>query len=166
MRKHWRPSLAVVAFAVLAAAAAGCSHAQRDAPGKVTSAGRLSIFKLQVGDCFNNPKDVSKRIVAIADIPAVPCGEAHDQEVFAVLAHPAASGASFPGDEQILQFAEGRCLEQFETYVGKAYGDSGFDIVVVRPVQESWEKKDDRQVACVLSAPGKRLTGSQKGTAA
>ena len=50
--------------------------------------------------------------------------------------------------------------------MGKAYGDSGFDIVVVRPVQESWEKKDDRQVACVLSAPGKRLTGSQKGTAA
>lgn len=166
MGKHGRSGLAVVAFTVVVALAAGCSHAQRDAQGKVISAGSLSIFKLQVGDCINNPKDVSRRIVTINDVPVVPCGQAHDMEVFAVLTHPAAPGAPFPGEDQILQFAEGRCLQQFQAYVGKAYGDSGFNIAVVRPVAESWEKKDDRQVACVLSAAGKRLTGSQKGSAA
>jgi hypothetical protein len=166
MRKYGRLVLAVVAFAVVAALGAGCTHVQRDAQGKVTSAGSLSIFDLHVGDCINNPKDVSKRIVAIADVPVVPCGAPHDKEVFAVLAHPAAPGAAFPGDDQILQFAESHCLDQFEAYVGKAYGDSGFEIAVVRPLNESWEKKDDRQVACVLSAAGKRLTGSQKGSAA
>jgi Septum formation len=165
MGKRGIPGL-VLAVAVVAMLAAGCSKAQRDAEGKVQSAGRLSIFQLAVGDCFNDPKDVSRRIVAVSDIDAVPCGEAHDKEVFAVLAHPAAPGSAFPGDDQILQFAESHCLEQFQAYVGRAYGDSGFEIAVVRPVEESWTRKDDRQVACVLYSSAKRLTGSQKGSGA
>lgn len=124
----------------------------------------VSVFTMRTGDCFNNPGDVTEEIVPEREVPVVPCRQPHDSEVFAVLQHPGGKDAPFPGDAEIERFAERECLGRFEGYVGKAYADSTLKVATIGPVEESWDERDDRDVACYLYAEGQRLTGSQKGS--
>lgn len=140
--------------------AAGCGgDAERDGRGRVAEAGQLSVFELAEGDCFDGGATGEE----LGDVDALPCDEAHEHEVFALLTHPDPAGAPFPGRERIIAFAERRCVERFAEYVGAAYGVSDLEIALIPPEERSWTEKDDRTIACVLhDAEGQRLTGSKK----
>ena len=91
----------------------------------------------------------------------MPCADAHDGEVFAVVAHPAAKDVAYPGDESVADFAAAECLQRFPAYTGGSYDDSDLEVASVRPDHDSWVSKDDREVACVLYKKNATLTGSR-----
>ena len=136
-------------------AAAGC--------GSTTDkAGASALFQLETGQCFHSAAGTAGRTVALDDISPVPCTDAHDGEVFAVVTHPAAKGAAYPGDDAVADFAASECLSRFPAYTGGSYDDSDLEVASVRPDRDSWTDKDDRAVACVLYQKNATLTGSRR----
>ena len=142
-------------IAVLGLVAGGCDSSTDEA-------GASTLFRLQTGDCFRSSAGTSGRTVEIKDVTTVPCADAHDGEVFAVVAHPAAKDATYPGDDAVADFASGECLTRFMGYTGGTYDDSDLQVATVRPDHDSWADKDDRDVACVLYQQGATLTGSRR----
>ena len=135
--------------------AAGCD-------GGTEKAGASALFHLQPGECFHSSAGTAGRTVQVKDVSSVPCGEAHDGEVFAVVTHPAARDVAYPGDEAVADFAAGECLARFPAYTGGSYDDSDLQVATVRPGHDSWVDKDDREVACVLYQKDSTLTGSRR----
>ena len=74
----------------------------------------------------------------------------------------AAKNAAYPGDDAVADFAAGECLARFTGYTGAIYDESDLLVATVRPDQDSWTDKDDRDVACVLYQQGASLTGSRR----
>ena len=137
-------------------AATGCDDDGED------RAGASTVFRLQAGECFDSPAVGAGRTVEVEDVTPVPCPEAHDGEVFAVLAYPAGPDAAYPGDEVVADYATAECLLQFPPYTGGTYDNSDLEVATIRPDQDSWDDKDDRQIACVLHQTGTALTGSRR----
>ena len=142
-------------IAILVLVTSGCD-------GGTDKAGAATLFHLQTGDCFHSSAGTAGRTVQIKDVTTVGCAEAHDGEVFAVVTHPAAKDAAYPGDESVADFAAAECLTRFPAYTGATYDDSDLQVATVRPDRDSWVDKDDREVACVLYQQGSTLTGSRR----
>lgn len=152
-----RRAVSMAGLAVAAAlVAAGCGD------DRVDQAGATTLFRLQPGQCFNSPAAAAGRTVELKDVTAVDCAEGHDGEVFAVVTHPAAKDVAYPGDDSVADFAASECLLQFPTYTGTPYDDSDLEVATIRPDEDSWADKDDREVACVLYQKGTTLTGSRR----
>ena len=150
-----RRRVLLAGIAVLGLIAGGCDSG-------TDKAGASTLFRLQTGDCFRSSAGTAARTVEIKDVTTVPCAEAHDGEVFAVVSHPAATDAPYPGDDAVADFASAECLTQFPAYTGATYDDSDLQVATVRPDDDSWADKDDREVACVLYQQGSTLTGSRR----
>lgn len=72
----------------------GGDQAVRDADtGQVTESGKADAFTIKVGDCFNDQSGEQ-----ISDVPAVPCTDPHDNEVYYDLTMPA---GDYPGDSAV-----------------------------------------------------------------
>ncbi|HEY7465862.1 MAG TPA: septum formation family protein [Dehalococcoidia bacterium] len=156
LRSASRIALLLGAIAVMTA----CSGAKRDDSGRIVDDGDLDVFTMQIGDCF---QDIGDEAAEVANVSAVPCGQAHDNEVFYIFA---LSGDTWPGEESVEKSASEGCLPAFETYVGAAYEESHLDYSWLTPTQRSWKEKDDREIVCVLfDGNFDRLTGSMKGKA-
>jgi hypothetical protein len=133
----------------------------RDESGAVVEEGDESVFDLNVGDCFNDPEESEG---LISDLTLLPCDQPHDNEVFALVNHPAGDGEAFPGDEAMDTFAEEQCLSAFEQYVGLPYEESVFAYVPIKPTAETWAD-GDREVVCVLyDGQLEELEGSVRGS--
>lgn len=141
-------------IAVLGLLGTGCDDS-------TDKAGATTLFDLEVGQCFDSSAASVGRTVEIDDVASVPCAEAHDGEVFAVVTHPGGE-VPYPGDESVADFAAAECLEQFPVYTGTGYDESDLEVASVRPDADSWSGKDDREVACVLYQQGATLTGSRR----
>ncbi len=130
----------------------------------VTVACRGNVFSLEVGDCFNNPKDGLYED-EVEDVDIVECSESHDNEVYAIAEYPADDDAPYPPIHSIVSFAEEACGEEFEDYVGAQFEDSRFDVSYLHPLPDGWELLDDRGITCFLyDASVVKLVGSQKGS--
>ena len=130
----------------------------RDAAGSIDEQGDLSVFRFRVGDCFNDPSNTDTEV---SDVDAVPCSEAHDNEVFHLF--DLADGP-YPTEAGIEAAVESQCLPAFDSYVGNAYESSELFAFPISPTQQSWETFDDREVVCVLYADGTQLVGSMRGS--
>lgn len=138
----------LAAFVVLVGLA-GCSDdkpAARDASGVITRATEWSTFDLRAGDCLLPKPDLKGDIDMI---PVVPCKETHTQEVFGLVKHAA---DAFPGAGALANFADGRCVGELQTSLGVSPSD-GYFVSYLLPSFDSWNKKDDRTVVCVLVFP-------------
>ena len=114
----------------------------------------VAVADLAVGDCFD---DVDGALNEVAEVPVVPCDGPHANEVFAVLEQP---GEEFPGAEEIRGLAEEGCSGAFEPYVGASLETSTLTPFPITPTAESWEQ-GDRQVVCVLTSAGPRVTSAR-----
>lgn len=157
-RRRARRRVASVALAVgLALAVSACSGDDggvRDDAGDVVKAGPWSVFDLRPGDCLSPPADL---VGAAASIAVVPCADAHTQEVFSVVTHPA---DAFPGVATLQRFADGRCASELGTTLGLSTTDGWF-VSYLLPSFDSWNKRGDRTVTCVLVFPNEpNRTGS------
>jgi hypothetical protein len=131
------------------------SSADRDSTGEITAGGDVSAFDLAVGDCLNGLKEGQ----SISNLPAVPCAEPHEGEVFAVFDLP---GGAFPGDTKIADDAERECSNRFESYAPSSVNDTSIELFFLHPTSLSW-RQGDHEVTCVATDPTKKRTGSLKG---
>jgi hypothetical protein len=151
-----RRGVLLAGIAVIGLLGAACDD------GSTDSAGASTLFELETGQCFDSSATAVGRTVEIEDVTSVPCTGAHHGEVFAVVIHPAAGEAPYPGDDAVADFAAAECLQEFPGYTGGGYDDSDLEVATVRPDTDSWTDKDDREVACVLYETGTTLTGSRR----
>jgi hypothetical protein len=152
---------------VLALGLGGCSaieglfggpNVSRDAESQeVVEAGTADVFTMRVGDCFD---DVAAD--EVSDVPAVPCGEPHDNEVYYEFSM---TGDEWPGQEAIDAEAQAQCGPQFDTFVGLSYEESVLNWFPFTPTQGSWDEMGDRVVQCVVYEPDTKVQGSLAGVA-
>ena len=140
----------VAIIAVISIAIA--TSADRDSSGNITAGGRVSIFDLKVGDCFNGLEEGR-----VTSVKAVPCGEPHDAEVFAVFNLTGSS--SYPGEDALFDKAQDGCNDRLEGYSAKAVDDSSIDLYVFYPDSRSWSR-GDREATCVAGSSSQKHTGS------
>ncbi len=136
------------------------TSADRDDAGNIVGAGNVDAFQMRVGDCFND--DLGDEGGEVASIPAVPCGDAHDNEVYAIVD---VSADEFPGEDGMAEMAYYSCLDQFDGFVGKAYDESTLEILTLHPSKQSWAQSDREVVCAVYDMNSQKLTGSAKGRA-
>lgn len=115
-----------------------------------------NVFRVSVGDCFDDPQDDASEI---AELPLTDCDDPHDNEVYAVLKLP---DGDFPGAAQVMRSAQDGCLDAFESAVGQSYERSALFATWILPTRASWQD-GDRDVVCVLFAD-RPLQGSMVGT--
>ena len=166
MHRMTAVSVAII-LALVGALTGACNEAERNAEGQVQISGDLSVYDLRTGDCFNGGPRVAEEVGrerTVDQVTAVPCDEAHENEVFAVFEHPGAMEARFPGEEAVNQVAQDGCLERFAGYVGRPYAGSDLQVAVIAPGEKSWAEEDDRTILCIVYGE-ERLTGSQKAGA-
>ena len=139
------------------------TQADRDGTGAIVSEGSVDAFTIRVGDCFNDTGSISTADGGeVSSLPAVPCSEPHDNEVYAVFDLDV---DEFPAEEAMSQMAFDECMSRFTGFVGIEYEASTLDILTLYPTRESWERQGDREVVCaVFEMNAKPLTGSARNT--
>lgn len=137
--------------------------ADRDATGAIIDAGSVDAFNIRVGDCFDDTSSVIGSDEEVTSLPAVPCANPHDNEVFAVFD---VSVSDYPGADQMSVMAFDACRQRFESFVGMDYDTSSLDILTLHPSSDSWRMQNDREVVCALyDMEGNKVTGTVKGRA-
>jgi hypothetical protein len=152
-------SIVAMAGAAVAAVIGFSAAAERNAAGEITSAGIVDAFEVRVGDCFDDEAFASTEI---AEIPAVPCSQPHDNEAYAKFDVP---GTEWPGDERIEELAYEGCFERFAGAIGRSYEESVIDYTAIWPSEGSWKQRADREVICVgYHVEFEKLTGTIIGS--
>jgi len=156
-----------VRFAGIAAVALGSvlygalTEVQRDESGEIVESGTIGVFEARVGDCLLEPLGDEN----ISEFEAVPCGDPHHLEVYALVDHPGGSSAGYPGESSLVDWGSEQCYERFEGYVGASWEASlDLDYFLVYPIEEAWSD-GERRVSCSVVAfvEGDELTGSMSG---
>ncbi len=123
--------------------------------GAVALAGCSSAPTIEVGDCLTNPSADHVRVIS--------CEQSHSGEV--VGSYRAEDGP-YPGEAALEQQAQGSCAAAFALYVGVPVASSIYDLVPLLPTKNTWEKRGDREILCVVrSTTGESLIGSVRGSA-
>ncbi|MGE0159863.1 MAG: septum formation family protein [Gemmatimonadales bacterium] len=151
-------SILGIAGAAVAAVIGITTAAQRNDAGEITAAGAVDAFEVRLGDCFDDEAFESSEI---SEIPAVPCSQPHDNEIYALFDIQ----GEWPGSEGVEEIAYQGCLDRFAGAIGKAYEDSEIDYTVLYPTEGSWKQRNDREVICVgYHMEYEKLTGSIRGS--
>ncbi|HEX9032524.1 MAG TPA: DUF4190 domain-containing protein [Streptosporangiaceae bacterium] len=140
---------------VVVIAVAASSQAHRSANGTITNTGKVSIFSLQVGDCFQNPPE-SKAILHLSDVTAVPCTTPHDAQVFAQFN---ATDANFPGTQALVREATRGCRSRISASLDKSKLTSTMSLHFLFPQAQSWAD-GRRALTCLVVDSTKDLTTS------
>ena len=102
-----------------------------------------ALWSLDEGECFDDPVPAGSGVVELQR-----CEDPHDNEVLAVVEHPA-SAADYPGDEAMIDFAVETCTDAFETRVDPADRSELDHDWFSRPVAATWAE-GHHAVVCVL----------------
>jgi hypothetical protein len=135
-----------------------CDTVERDESGQIVGSGTLDVALMKAGDCFQS---LHEDILTLDDVPGVPCGEPHDNEVFHIFA---VEGETWPGDEAVEAMAFNTCIDAFEVYLEVAWTESQLDFTWLSPTQRAWEQLGYREIVCFLYEEDRRLTGSMKAS--
>ncbi|MET0713087.1 MAG: DUF4190 domain-containing protein [Jiangellaceae bacterium] len=127
------------------------TSADRDAAtGEITEGGDVSTLSLEVGDCVNDLEESE----AVASLPAVPCDQPHEGEVFALFDLPE---GDYPNEAELIDQAETGCVDRLMVYAPEAAQDPALGLFYFYPLESSWPA--DRQVVCIAAA-AETTTGS------
>ena len=149
----------VVAAATLVTGACGDDGPARDDTGSITDTGAASVFSFRTGDCFDDPAADQTQV---EQLPAVPCSQPHDNEIFYTFDLP---DGVFPGQDSIVSTSADHCLgDGFTAYVGTAYDDSVLDVFPVTPTESSWSGGDRTVYCAAFNTDFSKLTASIKGS--
>lgn len=132
--------------------------ADRDGTGEIVAGGDLDVMTIQVGDCFDDPDETG----VVYNLDAVPCSQAHDNEVFASVPLTGV-WSEYPGQSVVESYAYEQCSgSRFDEFVGTPYFDSSLDVFTLTPTQESWDQ-GDREIICALyRLDFEKLTGTAR----
>jgi hypothetical protein len=86
-------------------------------------------------------------------------------EVFAIFDHEVGADQPYPGDDELLGYADTACQPILEGLRRDDYQSSIHWITSVTPSAQTWED-GDRQIVCALKLgeEGEEMTGSAEGT--
>jgi hypothetical protein len=87
-------------------AVAVATSAHRDGGGQVAAGGSVSTREMRPGDCLNDLHDSTD----LVSLPAVPCAQPHEGEVFAVFDLPA---GPYPGPTAVDEQSNSGCTARF-----------------------------------------------------
>jgi hypothetical protein len=156
------PSAFATEVSVPTSSPPGESQAASSAPA-APSGEETSVFELEVGDCFSTDDDQLETVVV------VDCEQPHEYEVFALIEHGAGADEPYPGDAEVLEYADTQCQPPFEAYVGHDYQTSIWYITSLSPSEETWAD-GDREIVCTLNQQDDNqepiaVTGTAEGSA-
>ena len=144
-----------VPLAIVVVLTAACGGGGGDDPGGLPA--EPFALGLDEGECFDRLESPD-----VTEVPSVPCDQAHDLEVIAVVALPE---GDFPGDDQVVTAATTVCQEEFEGYVGRPSQDSGLLVVPLPPSRAQWDG-GDRSVVCAAGLVDGQLEESVRDSEA
>ncbi|MBS1836273.1 MAG: septum formation family protein [Actinobacteria bacterium] len=128
-----------------------------------TGATATGLRDLRTGQCFVVAKDDP----AAADraVWVLPCSDPHTHEVTdeVTYAGPTVKGGAYPGAPVVQDWAEQTCFDRFESFVGRPWTTSSFEIETWWPSEESWGRNDRKVLCTVFPADGGRTTGTARG---
>ncbi len=125
----------------------------------------VSVFDIEAGDCFNANGGESADGEQLETVTVVDCEQPHVYEAYHVFDHEAADDAEYPGDDEILAYADEACQPEFEEFVDHEYQTSIWYITSVTPSAETWAE-GDREIVCTLGTENDdEVTGSAEGSA-
>jgi hypothetical protein len=123
----------------------------------------ISIFELEVGDCFDDPAFAGEGTSTTDETTLVQCFDPHDAEVYAQVRYTQGPDADFPGEEALEDYAAEQCFDRFEPFVGIAYADSRLDIGTIWPTEDSWSQGDREALCVVFDIEHNKLEGTMDG---
>ncbi len=129
------------------------SGADRGEDGSLEAAGPISVTALRPGDCVEE-LDIGR--VGFT-VPGVPCDEPHQAEVYSVF--DVTLDGSWPGEADVVDEAEQRCLRDLEQQFPEVYADTEVDIFYLHPSEATW-RTGDREVVCFTYYLDGQRTGS------
>lgn len=91
---------------------------------------RRRIIELTVGECFLHGSS--------DEVTVVPCNERHTDEVVGTVELPLVANPKL--EPQWADRAEVGCASEFEKYVGYRLDESEFELEIVTPLPEEWER--------------------------
>lgn len=172
------PLRRILALTLLLALVVGCGDLSDDGSDESTTlppttsppatteppADQIDVSDLEPGECFDYRDVQDDEGTVVEGVFGVDCNLAHDNEVFAIVEHPAGSRDAYPGDDALVSFADELCYGGFEAFVGRQYELSDLEIGHIRPSGESWDD-GDRVIHCfVFQREGEKLTGTAQGS--
>lgn len=120
---------------------------------------RTPLADVEVGQCFDGIKasdfdsDAPQVNVGLLfGVQVLDCAEPHEGELLGRVRWPAERGDEYPGEEEVVIFAEGACAQAFGDYVGVSYHASELSMTYVYPQLRSW-REGVRTVECVANPP-------------
>lgn len=133
---------------MLAGACFGGEVAREDGVPGVTKAGDLSVFELKPGDCLGDLEALTDQL---KKVPVEPCTDVHRIEVYHLQDHPA---DTYPGEAELITYADGVCLAEFGAYTGVDYFSAGTALYFsyMYPTLDSWTSSEDRGIVCVVGS--------------
>jgi hypothetical protein len=158
-RRYWRGLLIgflflVAAFAIIGGAFAivgSLTHGFKK-PVIITYK-KSAIFSLKKGECIDPNGQQAASII--------PCGKAHEAEVFATFTLPA---AKWPGEAGVRTAASSGCATRLTGYLNPQLAIS-LKTTYVYPDKVAWQQ-GTRKVTCEVQATSGDLTGSVRGAKA
>jgi hypothetical protein len=117
---------------------------------------RAHLDSVRAGVCFNL---LNKQAESVDTVRVVPCRQAHDDEVFAVVRLPR---SPFPGDDRVLDLADEACGAHLKAYTGKTYDElpDNVNYLAYAPIREGWAAGDRRTTCTLVDSSDGQLTGS------
>jgi hypothetical protein len=123
----------------------------------------VSVFNVAIGQCFAAQEGQPQ--VELSSLNALPCDTPHRQEAYAIVEYAppeGVTGDAFPGDATLKDYADAKCAQSFQDYVGISYLDSTLFFTYLTPSARGWEQDKDRSVICFITTTGAQLTASAK----
>ena len=149
--------LSVLWIVVVVALFAGGAITVNPQPGPtgVATPGRINIFSLKVGDCFQNPPP-SQSARGVTTVSVVPCTTAHNAQVFAQFD---ATDSSYPGSAALIKEAQDGCQARVSADVDKSKITSTMTLRFLYPLPASWAD-GRRTITCLVVDSTKDLTST------
>lgn len=128
--------------------------ADRDSTGAITKSGKVSVYDLEVGDCFNGLDNV-KMGDTIFELDGVPCSKLHQGEVYA---EAPIAGSRYPGRDSLQRSGEEPCKAKLQAVAPKHYANRDLGVIWIYPEEAAWSR-GDHHYSCIAVGVGRR-TGS------
>lgn len=138
-----------------------CTSAKRSDSGQITESGDVSVFEIQVGDCFNELPSISADGSPVSSVGGVPCNQAHHWESFykGTLATPDFSQLEINQEaSEICQDADLDFANRVSASKILQYSEAELTLSV--PTFKSWTLRGDRSVDCFIGSETETYSAS------
>lgn len=110
--------------------------------------------RLNLGDCYQRPLRLDR------DVEVVSCEQEHDRQALGAFEHPTPLGVGYPGEADLVAFADAHCRPAFTRFVDLPAEQAGLVVANQVPTPLAWEGGSRHVVCAVARRDGRRITGS------